>query len=336
MLIRKNWREHLPWIVFILAGSAVSVFWYVSLIGASGWQGRPRGSQGALFWFGLAAGTICLFEFLLWPRKKLRTMRIGKVKSWMRAHIWLGLLVVPLVFLHSGFHFRNVEANLLLGLVVVVVLSGVWGLVMQQYLPQRMLDEVPAETIFSQIDHIANLMVEEADHLVVGTCGVSAADHAQPAAAVVSARAEEEVMAGAVAGSHFTVGAVRSIGGVQGKVLSSRAAVQPVPNSEPLLAFFNDVLANYLKRGRASGSELAVHARARAKFDELRVRLDKRAHDAVASLENLADQRRQLDQQARLHYWLHNWLWVHLPLSVALIILLLVHVVVTLRYWWPS
>ena len=56
----------------------------------------------------------------------------------------------------------------------------------------------------------------------------------------------------------------------------------------------------------------------------------------VDALSNLCDQRRQFDHQARLHYWLHNWLWIHLPLSLALIVLMFVHIVRTLQYWWPS
>ena len=64
--------------------------------------------------------------------------------------------------------------------------------------------------------------------------------------------------------------------------------------------------------------------------------LDPRAHEAVAALENLCDQRRQFDHQAKLHCRLHNWLWVHLPLSLALIILMFVHIYKTLQYWWPG
>ncbi|HKB36922.1 MAG TPA: hypothetical protein VKD72_10740, partial [Gemmataceae bacterium] len=119
-------------------------------------------------------------------------------------------------------------------------------------------------------------------------------------------------------------------------VLESHPALPPVPNSEPLRDFFNETAARYLKRGAEANSPLADPSQARVLFSDLRLALDPRAHGAVNALENLCDQRRQFDQQARLHYWLHNWLWVHLPLSLALIILMFVHIFKTLQYWWPG
>ena len=44
------------------------------------------------------AGAIMLFELALWFRKTtwFRTCRcLGSAQSWMKAHIWLGLLTVP-------------------------------------------------------------------------------------------------------------------------------------------------------------------------------------------------------------------------------------------------
>jgi len=336
VLVRKNWREHLPWIVVIVAGSVLFAVLYLARVGQGSWESRPSGSNGVLFICGLLGGGICLFEFFLWPRKMwMRTWRIGRVKVWMRAHIWLGLFAVPLLLIHSGFYFNNLEATLLFALFLIVIASGVWGLIVQQFVPQKMLDDVPAETIFSQIDHLANLMIEDAERLVIATCGVSAAEQAEPARAVVSAREEEALLDEAIAGQHFTVGAVRTFGGMQGKVLQSQPAYEYVPNSEALRDFFNGSLADYLKRGRKSGSDLVVPSRAKSRFDELRVALPS-AQRAVDAMENLAEQRRQFDRQARLHFWLHNWLWVHLPLSVALIVLMFVHIFMTLRWWWPS
>jgi hypothetical protein len=336
VLVRRNWREHLPWIAFILAVTALSIYWYTILIADRSWERRPTGSSMALFLFGIAGGLICLFEFLLWPRKHMRFWLIGPTKVWMRAHIWLGLLAVPLLILHSGFYFRNTEATLLLLLFFIVILSGVWGLIMQQVIPGRLLREVPAETIYSQIPHVSNLLLEEADRLVIQTCGVSDAEEHAPGVGLVAARDEEAMLANAAAGAHYTLGAIRTVGGMSGKVLQSQAARAPIPNSEPIREFFNKQAAIYLKVGAGAGSPLADSNQARILFGELRLSVPPAAHESVNSLENLCDQRRQFDHQARLHYWLHNWLWVHLPLSLALIVLMFVHVFRTLQYWWPS
>jgi hypothetical protein len=56
------------------------------------------------------------------------------------------------------------------------------------------------------------------------------------------------------------------------------------------------------------------------------------AHAAVTSLEGMCEQRRQMDAQARIHFWLHNWLWVHLPLSVALIVLMVIHAFYAIKF----
>ncbi len=336
MLIKRNWREHLPWIGFIAAISAAAVYWYVAILTGTSWERRPAGSSFALLLFGIAGGGICLFEFLLWPRKHWRVLRLGPTKLWMRAHIWLGLLAVPLLILHSGFYFRNVEANLLILLFLVVIASGVYGLYVQQVIPRQLLDEVPAETIYSQIPHISNLLLEEGNRLVMATCGVAVAGEDKPPQEVIEAREEEALLADAAANTHYVVGAVRTVGNIQGKVLESRSAVAPVPNSEKLREFFNDVAAAYLKDGSKSGSQLAEEGQARVLFNDLRLALDTPAHNAVSALENLCDQRRQFDLQAKLHRRLHNWLWVHLPLSLALIVLMFVHIFQTMRYLWPT
>ena len=72
-----------------------------------------------------SGGAIILFEMLLWPRKSLwRGWRLGRTKLWMTAHIWLGLLTIPLLLLHGGFHFSLTTSTLaavLMWLLVLVV-----------------------------------------------------------------------------------------------------------------------------------------------------------------------------------------------------------------------
>lgn len=320
MLIdRRNLTPHVPWIVAALAAFAGASLWY--FLAAASDNDWPGGSSGVGFALGVVGGLIILFEFFLWPRKALmRTWRLGRAQVWMRAHIWLGLLTVPLLVYHSGFRFGGTLSTVLMVLLFVVVASGVWGLVLQNLLPRRLLEEVPAETIYSQIDRISHLMDEEAERLVLATCG--------PENGELAAVEREETAVG-----FLTIGAVRTAGRVQGKVLQTRVPRSPVPGSEPLRVFFTRAVRPYLRGEAAADSPLRAPGRAAVAFQDLRIKLPPAAHDAVDALENLCEQRRQFDRQAWLHFWLHNWLWIHLPLSVALVVLMILHIVVALKYW---
>ena len=319
---RANWRLHRPWFWFTLLAALGATAWYVvSSRGAAAW---PGGSSLVGFTFGILGGAICLFELLLWVRKHYRAWRIGRAQVWMRAHIWFGLLCVPLLVYHSGFRLGGLLSGLLLILVLLVVASGVFGLALQQYLPTQMLEQVPSETIYSQIDYVVNQLAREADRLIAATCGPAPGEENLPLDLQPARTAPT---------GHLVVGAMRTAGRVQGKVLETVTPMVPVPESEPLRVFGKGVLIPYLKQGAASNSPLQRANQAGVAFSELRVKLDPAAHPTVAALQSLCEQRRQLDVQARLHFWLHSWLLVHLPLSVALIVLMFFHIFVAMKFW---
>ena len=120
---------------------------------------------------------------------------------------------------------------------------------------------------------------------------------------------------------------------MQGKVLRTRSQVRRVPGSEPLLQVFEETVSPFLRAKGPSGSPLAVAKRASAWFRNLKTWLDPAAHGVVDLLQDVCDQKRQFDRQTRLHAWLHAWLCVHLPLSVALLILMLAHIYFALKYF---
>ena len=62
-------------------------------------------------------------------------------------------------------------------------------------------------------------------------------------------------------------------------------------------------------------------AKARNAFTQLRTLLPPSLHSTVEDLESICEEERQLTLQRQLHLWLHGWLLVHIPLSVALILL---------------
>ncbi|MFO0824447.1 MAG: hypothetical protein U0792_15245, partial [Gemmataceae bacterium] len=168
--------------------------------------------------------------------------------------------------------------------------SGIWGLIMQQWLPSRMLAQVPNETIASQIDYVGDYHAEEATRLVQ---------------ALVTAPPEAE--------------------SAEPSVIGAQAA--------ELLAFLNQLLLPYLHIGKRSGSPLASVAEGEQRFRRLRAAVPEVAVPTVERLNDLANLRRQWDAQARMYFWLHNWLLIHLPLSVAMTGLMVFHAVKALKYW---
>src|SRR5262245_53734767 len=97
---------------------------------AEGGSGPTGATTPGLIWGGLALG-IFIFCCLLNIRKKVRIWRLGKAQTWLRAHIWLGLLTVPLIFCHSGMKFGNSLTIVIMILYLIVMVSGIFGLIMQ-------------------------------------------------------------------------------------------------------------------------------------------------------------------------------------------------------------
>jgi hypothetical protein len=100
-----------------------------------------------------------------------------------------------------------------------------------------------------------------------------------------------------------------------------------------LRTFFDDQVRPFLAAAYARSAPLAHPLRAEAMFGRVRAVPGMSAvKDRLAELETFCDERRQLGEQERLHRWLHGWLLVHVPLSVALLVLGLVHAALSLYY----
>jgi hypothetical protein len=324
---RENWPRHRRWAITALVASMAAIVWYVGY-GVNGHRGYwhwPGGSSPPGFAFGILGGLIILFEMLLVPRKYLwRGRRLGRAQYWMMAHIWLGLIVLVLLMLHGDFHFslgRSTLAAVLMWLLVAVFVSGIWGVVVQTVLPRMLLDRVPAETIYSQIDHVVDQYRNEAEHLVKAICGT------EP-----SPMAGEQNGANSPILDYQLVGTMSKFGNLQGKVLRTEASALRVPGSEPLLDFHIRYIHPYLSAGSQQGLELESPRKATAMFANLKLRLPSEAFPTVDRLAELCDRRRQLNLQASMHRWLFAWLAVHLGLSSALVVLMFVHVALSMKY----
>jgi hypothetical protein len=89
---------------------------------------------------------------------------------------------------------------------------------------------------------------------------------------------------------------------------------------------------SFLEHPGKSSQRVADAAMASSAFAGLCTLLPVAAHAALADLEDICGEARQLTRQERLHRWLHGWLLVHIPLSFALILLGAIHAVMALRF----
>jgi hypothetical protein len=100
-------------------------------------DGQPRPNGGT--WLGYSLGSIgvllILWLALLGVRKRTMTRGDWSLKGWTSAHVYLGLALVVIATLHSGFQFGWNVHTLAWALMVLVVLSGVFGVVVYSTLP---------------------------------------------------------------------------------------------------------------------------------------------------------------------------------------------------------
>jgi hypothetical protein len=88
----------------------------------------------------------------------------------------------------------------------------------------------------------------------------------------------------------------------------------------------------YLAPDKEQGARQTTPAMTAALFRHLRTVVPPALHVTLHELEAICEERAQLAQQKRLHHWLHGWLLVHVPLSMTLLLLSVVHAVISLRY----
>jgi hypothetical protein len=102
--------------------------------------------------------------------------------------------------------------------------------------------------------------------------------------------------------------------------------------SAPLKKFYLQEMRVFLERPGARGQRLGDADKAGLAFAGLKTLLPATVHGVLGDLEEICNESRQLVRQERLHRWLHGWLLVHIPLSLALIVLGMIHAVVALKY----
>ncbi len=266
-------RTHRWWIVTTLALAAVALGLYFWL--------RPHGGGSAVgLWYGVAGSLLMVLAGLLSAHRRLPVRRwVGQRHTWLRGHIWLGLLSVVVIGCHAGWRLGGPLEMALWAAFALTIASGVIGLLLQVVLPATLTNRVTAEAPYDQIPHLCDRMRQDADGLI------------------------------------------------------ERALVVVDPAARRELEALHGVARRFLGREFEPSSPLAQPLRAITLFDNVReVPGMESAAAAVDRLQVLCDERRQLGEQAQLAGWLHGWLFLHVPLSLTLLVLGVAHALMSV-YW---
>jgi hypothetical protein len=286
---------HRSWLLATtLLGSAAYVLYRVLN------AGRPEPLTGGSFvglWYGVVGTSLMLYAGLLAAHRKAPVRRwVGPRQVWMRGHLWLGLLSVVFILCHSGFSWGGTLERALWAVLLGVVVTGVAGVIVQQVVPRLLTSRVSCEAPYEQIPHLCEMMRREADLLVDTVCGPhDPSPH---------------------------------------NVENTLAAAQYATNARAQLRDFYEQAVRPFLAGRVPrGSPLRNPVQVEARFSKLRRLPGMEEIDAeVARLARFCEERRLLLEQERLHFLLHAWLLAHVPLSIALLVLTVVHIMAALYY----
>jgi hypothetical protein len=315
----------------LAAAAILMVSAVIYVLYALGSTQGPRGSSAIGLTFGVIGFAFMIFAALLGARKRVPTWRVGRAQTWMRGHLWLGFLALPIILFHGGFHFGGTLTRVLMWLLIITVFSGVFGAALQHYIPRVMTAEVPLETIYDEIGHVRSLLREEADRAVESVCGPIGLDKTSDAE-VRRAGGFTALRAIAASAVPLRTSAAVSAGASAAVAAAPEIILLSEEESAPLRRFYLQEMRPFLEHPERRGQRLVDEQKAACAFAGLQTLLPAAARATLDDLTDICDEARQLQRQARLHHWLHGWLLVHIPLSLALILLGVVHAVMALRY----
>ncbi len=257
------------WCALIVCGIAIAGYAMADV--------RPRPNGGT--WLGYTLGTVgallIVWLALLGIRKRRMSAGNWSLKAWLSAHVYLGLTLVVIGTLHTGFQFGWNVHTLAYALMILVILSGVYGIAVYALLPRALAANREQMTKAQMLEALAAL------------------DRQLEAAAQPLERAESDAVIAALAQDPFGAG-----------VLARLAGRYPLCRTAGAL----DTMVRHGAHGDAA---------------EKVVSLLRRRRGALA----------QIRRHMHLRALLDIWLYVHVPMTIALIAALIAHIVSVFYYW---
>ena len=274
--------------------------WHEPLDGPNGgtWLGYTLGTLGAL-----------MIVWLTWlgVRKRQYASNLGTVRGWVSAHVYLGLALLVIATLHTGFQFGANLHTLAYVLMVLVIASGVFGIAVYTRYPRMITDHRAQATRESWIEEVLELNER----------AIALADQISPDVHRFVLRSAERMRLGGSWREQLFY-ASGDAGG-------------------PELGALTEILR---KKLTATGAERAAVADAEQiiLLTDEKIMMSERdpAIERLKQLLELLTRRNDLaarvNQDVQMHARLQVWLYLHVPLTAALLAALTAHIVAVFLY----
>lgn len=285
------------WIMLLLLiGSLVAYIWHFPI-------GRPNGGS----WLGYTLGTIgavlIIWLMLLGIRKRRYASRVGSVRGWTSAHVYLGTSLILVTLLHSGFQFGWNIHTLCFVLMLMVIFSGFFGVF--AYL------RYPALMTTNRQNTTRDQMMEEISEL--DKSALTLADQVDRSIHDVVLRSVQRTKLG---GNFWAQLTAKDRSGEA--VLKLRQAVLSHKPNQP--------------EKKASGGQtlvMMVDFIGQTANDQQAESL-RRLLDVMCRKQSLAT---RVARDIQLSALMEIWLFIHVPLSFGLLATLIAHVFSVFFYW---
>ena len=247
--------------------------------------------------FGYTSGTIAAILMLvltyLGRRKRHYGSMLGTVKGWTSAHVYLGVALIGLTLLHSGFQVGWNWHTLAFALMLIVCFSGIYGVWAYQHYPALIDRNNLSQTRGALIDQLLALDQEIAASLT---------RHEPHIASMVQGSLERTALADRWL--DILRGNDRSEVLLPGKGL--------VPNKD--MTALIDYLIEQIEQGAQGDTALNLQS-------------------LITSLGERATLISRIKEDLRLVTLTRIWLIVHIPLAFAAVVAVIIHVIAVFLYW---
>ncbi len=273
------------------------------------WLHDPMSPPSGGTWLGYTLGGVGAFLilWLMWfgIRKRRYRSRMGSVQGWLSAHIYLGLGLITVVTLHTGFQFGWNIHTLAYVLMLLVILSGLLGVFCYLHFPKVLTEESADATTEALIRQIRDIDRQ-----------------ALALAAEIDPETHDKV-----------IRSIRKsqIGGNAWQLLIARDKTPPLEELAPTAD-----RTKFKKKEKAYQPEVTSST-----MMFMASNIASGGVDKSASVRKLSDLligqkgvlMRKLRRELQVKAFIDGWLYLHVPLSFALLAALIAHVVSVFFYW---